>query len=612
MTTVLGIRFLDIIHWHVRLRHTPYDANAANTRFVIGGYTTALIWGIYSVIFFDSMDEIELAATVIIISSMAGGASTVLAGNKRLSISYALILLVPISITGLLSDEHYHQVLGLLGSIFAVVMFVSSSKSSTFTAEAVLLKNQHADLLVEKEGLLDELNVQNQAISQVNTTLEEKVKQRTQEIFTLSNIDPLTKLQNRSAFLANLKQSLEQAEQQNESLALLFVDLDGFKGVNDTHGHEVGDEVLIVTAQRLIASLQSSSSLCRWGGDEFLIALNNTDKYKAEQLAKDIIDAVSRPIQVDYNMPFVGATIGISMYPQDSHNESELIAFADTAMYLQKEKAKSHACFFNRQMKAQLDRNRVLKSGLAHAIDKEELFVVYQPAYNVKDGCVKYCEVLLRWQHGGELIPPDEFIAVAEQFGLIHDIGAWVLNKACQDVADSALTGLDEVSVNVSVAQLLRGNMVEMIESAIYTSKIAPSKLHIEVTESIFAKEPDDVLSQIEQIKALGVNISIDDFGKDYSSLSLLQSLSPDTVKIDRAFVEKLDSGGEAIIRATQYVGTEFNFHIVVEGIETKAQFDRVTALGVEYIQGYYLSKPILAENLPHAGAIDLTPWAEA
>lgn len=611
MTAVLCLRLADVLNWRFTLKDRLFEPSKANLRFVTGGYITAVFWSTYSVVFFDSMDEIELATTVIIISSMAGGASTILAGNKILAVSYALILLVPLSITGLTSDESYHQLLGGLGGIFSVVMFVSSKKASTFTSNAILLKNKHTDLLVEKESLLTELGAQNKLILDANATLEDKVGERTREILALSNIDPLTKLQNRNSFLTNLRLLTSNTEQEQYFIALLFIDLDGFKGINDAHGHDVGDNVLVKTADRLSSSIKSEHILCRWGGDEFLLALRYSELEQVKDIAKNIIHTISQPMRVDYDLPKVGATIGIALYPEHSQDTTELIAFADTAMYIQKEKAKSQVCVFTKMMKTQLDRHRMLKKGLTTAIDNDEFHLVYQPVHNVVEGGIRYCEALLRWKHQGELIPPDEFISVAEQHGIIQSIGTWVINKACSDAANDKTQGLNEVSVNVSIAQFLNGDMQETVQSALENSGLAPNKLHLEITESVFAKDAEQVLSQIKQIRDLGVNISIDDFGKDYSSLSLLQSLSANTVKVDRTFVEKWDSGGEAIIRATQTFGKEFNFKVVVEGVETREQFNQVTKLGVEFIQGFYLSKPNSLDKLTNHEIIDLTLWAE-
>jgi len=588
---IFSWRFWDMRHWQKALNGHAYDATKPMQRFAIARYLTAIALSSYSVLFFNSMDVIELACTIVILSAMAGGAATILAANKALALSYAFILLTPISLLCLFSTEDYQNIFGVLGLIFVGVMFSSAKSSAEFTAESILIKNQHADLLGQME-------LKNQEISQVNSNLEAKVKKRTEQIFELSNIDPLTKLFNRNAFSENLKLLIDSSKLRETKLAVLFIDLDGFKSINDSHGHAIGDKVLIETAKRLSSQAEKLQCLCRWGGDEFLITLQDSDVDKARDFAKQLIAVLSQPIEIEHHALNVGATIGIAMYPEHGSNEMQLITLADTAMYVQKQTAKSDVCIFTEQMRETLHRQIKLKEGLAQALNKDEFYVVFQPVIDSKTSEVGFCEALLRWNLDGESISPNEFIPVAEQHGLIHSIGAWVLHKACLLAANWSFDKNVHLSVNVSVAQLMHGDLVSVVESALDSSRFAGKNLHIEITESIFAEDFDYVLEQMKALQGLGIKVSVDDFGTGFSSLALLQSLSADVVKIDKSFIDSIDKGGKAIIQATQYMASELGYTVVAEGVETKLQADVLSAMGIESLQGFYFSKPMKVDEL--------------
>ena len=591
MCVLFACRYWDMRHWQKKLKGHNYNPSKPMLRFAVARYLTAFAMSAYSVVFFNSMDITELACTIVIISAMAGGAATVLAADKWLSLSYAFILLTPISLLCLISDVDYQKIFGALGLIFVVVMFSSARRSSQFTAESILIKNQHADLLEQMEQ-------KNLEISEVNASLEAKVKKRTEQILELSNIDPLTKLFNRNAFSENLKLLIDSSKLHETKLAVLFIDLDGFKSINDSHGHAIGDKVLVETAKRLSSQAEKQHCLCRWGGDEFLIALQDSEVEKAREFAKQLITVLSQPIKIEHHELTVGATIGIAMYPEHGTNEVQLITLADTAMYVQKQTTKSDVCIFTEQMRDTLHRQIKLKEGLAQALKNEEFYMVFQPVIDSQSAEVGFCEALIRWDLNGESISPTEFIPVAEQHGLIHSIGAWVLHQSCQLAANWSFDKTVDLSVNVSVAQLMHGDLVSVVENALHHSGFAANNLHIEITESIFAEDIDYVLEQMKALQELGIKVSVDDFGTGFSSLALLQSLSADVVKIDRSFIHTIDKGGKAIIQATQYMAKELGYSVVAEGVETKVQADALSKMGIESLQGFYFSKPMKIDEL--------------
>lgn len=589
---VLVVRTIDYYYWFNRHLDTSFNGDKALVRFHLGSYFTAFCWSIYGLVFFETMTSLEFSTTIIILCSLSAGAATVLVAAGNLSLFYVGLILVPISARALLSEQIGDNIAGTLGVIFTILMAISAKKSAAFTNNALFLKNKNADLLDEQNFLLTQMEEKNLQISQVNATLEKKVESRTHDIYRLSNIDPLTGLSNRKSFSKDFQYLVNKALAQ-QTFALLFIDLDGFKTINDTHGHAVGDKVLTITAERLSKIIVPGNLMCRWGGDEFIMVLKNASVDDSKTVANTIITALSETMMVDYLHLNIGSTIGIAMYPEHSNNVEELILYADTAMYQQKQTTKSQCLVFSEHMRDTLAREHLLTQGLSEALAKHEFYLVYQPVIDVQKNRVGFCEALLRWHFNGVLVPPDEFIAIAEHHGFIHSIGAWVLQQSCTHAANCALGEQMPISVNISIMQLVHKDIVSVVEQALLVSGLAPHKLHLEVTESIFAEDTDKLLDVIKQLKTLNIKISIDDFGTGFSSLAMLQRLSADIVKVDKSFVHSLQQGGKAIIQATQYMASELNYDVTVEGVETAQELAVIKNTGVKYIQGFYFAKPM-------------------
>ncbi len=591
MTIVLVARLADTLVWRKKLRFNAYDGANAIRRFSVGCMATAVLWSVYTIIFIDEMGILEFSSTVCVVSAMAGGAATILAPHKPIAIAYSLILLVPVSLLALLSDAGDRQIFGLLGMFFAIVMATSANKASAFTHQAITLKHDNAELLVQMEK-------EKQIVNEANANLEEKVRLRTQEIYELSYIDPLTGLSNRKAFSIQLATLLSDCKQRSEKVAILFIDLDGFKAINDSQGHKVGDFVLQEASKRIAGFSTAVRNVCRWGGDEFLIALSNVDQDEALTIARNVISDLSQPIEMEFELLSVGATIGIALYPDHGDCEDQLIRVADTAMYLQKKTAKSEARVFSKHMMNVLAREQFLRDGLAHALSRDQFFIMYQPIVDTVTHKVVSFEALLRWRVDGELISPDEFIPVAEQFGFIKEIGAWVLEQACLDASRWPVDRDVGVSVNVSMIQLMESGFEKYINQAIASSGLDANRLHIEVTESVFAEDKQQLRDVVKTVQNLGVNVSIDDFGTGYSSLSLLQMLGADIVKIDRVFVQKISDGGEPIIQAAMHIAHSLSYKIVAEGVETSEEVRQLEEIGIHYLQGFYFAKPIHSKDV--------------
>lgn len=573
-------------------------------RFILGSLMTACFWSIYCVLVFDHVGMVELAVTMIIISGLAGGASTVLAGHKNTASAFVAILLFPFAFYALASDQSHHQMLGILAGLYGIVLFFGARKSAGFTKSTIELKNENAQLIkqmqVEKQEIDKvnaELNNAYSKLNQANNSLEEEVLKRTEKIAQLSNIDALTGLYNRSAFTAQLKTLINRSAKRDNPLALLFIDLNGFKKINDTLGHKVGDAVLAEIAQRL-GAFANDYHAGRWGGDEFLIALPYAEKEAAVSVANALQTRIGQPVDVMSNQLSLTASVGIAMFPEHSTDELELIQLADFAMFEQKRAAAPEPRIFTQDLYQDLKGMQNLRDGLLHAINKRQFFVCYQPIISCKTGAPWAFEALIRWDFDGTLVRPDTFIPLAEQSGFIKDIGAWVLNRACIDASQWQFAKEACVSVNVSVMQLLDDDFIQILDKALLTSGLAPERLHLEITESMFADNKKRVKEQLVAMNQRNIQVSIDDFGTGYSSLSQLQTLQFDTVKIDKSFVQNIEHGGEAIIRATLFIAREFGSQTVAEGIETQEQATALRDFGVDYLQGYLYSKPIRNDQL--------------
>ena len=577
MTTVLSLRFIDLLWWKSKVRQSDFDGALWLRRFTLGVNLTALLWSSYAVLVIFNSDLLEMTAMIIAIASMAGGSATVLAAEKKTAMFYALILLLPASIFLLFVKDSAHLPLGILGICFSFVMMIVSKRSADFTSEAIRLKNENAALV---------------------NHMEQKVEERTQEVYELSNIDPLTKLFNRAAFLKHFELSIALCRENNTGLALLFIDLDGFKKINDSFGHEAGDHILRESANRLSQVVEDAHSLCRWGGDEFLIVLEETSESGLKAKGREIIAALSKEHDWEGTSLSVGATIGVACFPDNATEESLLVQYADTAMYHQKKIAPSNVCMFDAEMAEKHAFELKLKSGLSEAINKEELRLVYQPIVSSDDAAPVAMEALLRWSFGSQNIRPDQFIPIAEQYGLINDIGAWVLNSACHEAVTWPGKLSVPVCVNVSIIQLQDEEFVEILKQSLDASGLPPQMLHIEITESVFATDTKVVSDKIRAIQALGVKVSIDDFGTGYSSLSVMQDLAVNTVKIDRAFINKIDGSGFAIVTAVIHAAKLLKFEVVAEGVETQEQKIKLAQIGIPKLQGFFFSKPIEREHL--------------
>jgi diguanylate cyclase (GGDEF)-like protein len=425
--------------------------------------------------------------------------------------------------------------------------------------------------------------------------------------------DSLTGLPNRAMFTELLKAEIENAQRHGEHMfAVLFLDLDRFKNINDSLGHTHGDLLLVAFAERLERTLRPIDTLARFGGDEFAILLSGMgDATDAVRVAQRIQDELSQPFVLDKNSAFATASIGIALSSSGYDRADDILRDADIAMYRAKENGKARYEVFDHGMHARAVSRLQLESDLRQAIEQKEFCVYYQPIVSLQTGRLAGFEALVRWNHPRRgLVSPADFIPVAEETGLIVPIGEWVLNEACARVRQWQIESPSHhslsLSVNLSARQVAQPDLLNRIKEAVENSKLNPHCLKLEITESVVMENAEAAAQMFKQLRSLGVQLSIDDFGTGYSSLSYLHRFPLNYLKIDRSFVMRLTTDNDnAIVRTISTLARNLGMEVIAEGIETEEQFQQLKMLGCEYGQGYLFSRPVANEGVDHLLAQD-------
>ncbi len=443
------------------------------------------------------------------------------------------------------------------------------------------------------------------------TTHEDITEQRQQEerIRHLARHDALTQLPNRVQFLEEMA-AAEPGLDRGDRLAVLCIDLDHFKAVNDTLGHSVGDKLLQQVSARLWGATREDDVLARLGGDEFALLLRDIDTpAEAAAIAERIVKAMSNPFTIDGHQLVIGTSVGIAMAPQDGSTAEILMKNADLALYKAKNEGRSTYHFFESGMDAAIQKRRTIEAGLRLALARGEFRLVFQPLVGLKENRITCLEALLRWDSADRgMVSPTEFIPVAEETGLIVPIGEWVLREACRTAATWP-AGV-RVAVNLSAVQFKNKRLYDTVESALRDAGLAPTRLELEITESLLLSDNEPTLKTLHRLRALGVRISMDDFGTGYSSLSYLRSFPFDKIKIDRTFMRDLKSKGDslAIIKAVISLGQSLGMSTTAEGIETEEQLMAVRDQGCNEVQGFLFSPPVSAQTVAQMLAEETRP----
>lgn len=444
-------------------------------------------------------------------------------------------------------------------------------------------------------------------------TLEEKVAQRTKELevatahaYKLAQHDILTGLPNRSLLNQRLRQIFAQAQRSGLQVACLFLDFDHFKRINDTLGHDAGDQLLQAIAQRLTHAVRESDTVARLGGDEFVVILPSLDPahatFEVMTVLQRVRDSFQAPFRLADQTPTLTCSIGVSVFPLDAIDPITLIKQADTAMYAAKEAGRNSYRFYTADMNARVQQRLQLETDMRRGLMEDEFFLVYQPQVDLRAGHVTGVEALLRWRDPDRgVVLPSEFISIAEESGMIHPLGARVLRDACRQVMSWHRQNIPlRLSVNLSVQQLQHDGWLPIVEEALATSGLSAQFLDLEITESIIITHPDKAVATLVRLKQMGVSITVDDFGTGYSSLSYLARLPIEGVKIDQRFVHGVEQNksDEAITQAIIALSHSLGLRCIAEGVETAAQLEFLRSHGCEEAQGYLIAHPMAAHEM--------------
>jgi diguanylate cyclase (GGDEF)-like protein/PAS domain S-box-containing protein len=429
-------------------------------------------------------------------------------------------------------------------------------------------------------------------------------KQHDAELEYQASHDSLTGLPNRSLLRDRIEQAVGKAQRDGHQVAVVFVDLDHFKLINDSLGHHVGDRLLLEVADRLIGCIRGHDSVARQGGDEFVIVLTEQhDENEIIAIVSRLLEVISQP-WVDEGQEYgLSCSVGISCYPQDGDDPDALLRCADAAMYKAKASGRSTYHFYTPELNQAISERLELENSLRHALERDEFRVYYQPRVEVASGRIIGAEALIRWDCPGKgLIPPDSFISIAEETGLIIPIGQWILAEACRQNSAWQRAGLPpiSVSVNLSPIQFRHAGLVSSVADALAQAALDPAYLELELTESFVMQDAERINVAMQSLKKLGVDIAVDDFGTGYSSLSYLKRFPVDRLKVDKSFVRDIDSDPDdaAIVRAIITLGHALGLKVVAEGVETSAHLDFLQQHGCDELQGYYFSRPVPAAEL--------------
>jgi diguanylate cyclase (GGDEF)-like protein/PAS domain S-box-containing protein len=428
-------------------------------------------------------------------------------------------------------------------------------------------------------------------------------RQMAQKMTYLAEHDYLTDLPNRLLLTDRITQAISAAKRRGSKLAILFFDIDHFKRVNDTLGHEVGDQLLKVLSKKLQMCIRASDTLSRQGGDEFVVLLPElTDDAVPAEIAQKILFSIKDPISIANHELFITASIGIAVYPDDGDNVDVLTRHADAAMYHAKNSGRNNYQFFTKEMSARVAAQLTMENSLQKAISNNELLLFYQPKVSIKTGKIIGAEALIRWVHPQwGMMMPDRFIKIAEDSGLIRGIGHWVLREACTQNKKWQDSGLPEIpiAINVSVVELHHAHFTQEVTKVLLQTGLQPYHLELEVTESVAIQTEVTVINDLNKLKEMGVRLSVDDFGTGYSSLSYLKLLPVNTIKIDKSFIRdiQVDANDAAIVTAIIKMSQSLGLTVIAEGVETQAQLEFLQSHDCDEMQGYLFSRPLPADE---------------
>lgn len=466
---------------------------------------------------------------------------------------------------------------------------------------------RHYELTQERAQLAREIQAANEQLSRINLELADLVAQKDSHIERIAHYDPVSSLPNRLLFCDRLKQAMAHAQRYDKLVAVIAMDLDRFKTINDTFGHPIGDRLLHAVAERLANHVREGDTVSRMGGDEFTFVLTDLDDtHHAGDVAQKILRSLADvPFMLEDKEIFISTSMGISVYPWDGHDTTTLIKNADAALYHAKSEGRNNFQYYAREMNASAMQRLTLESALRRALEREEFLLYYQPQVDLASGRIIGLEALLRWQrpeHG--LVAPGEFIPLLEETGLIVPVGEWVLHAACRQGRMWQQADLPpiRIAVNLSALQFRQPDLVGMVARILAETGLDPSshELELELTESLLMKNVEKTAATLHRLHEMGVKLSIDDFGTGYSSLSYLKRFPLNSLKIDQSFVRDLSSNPDdaAIVSAIISLGHGLKLNVIAEGVETAEQLAYLREMKCDEMQGFLFSRPIPASEI--------------
>lgn len=519
-------------------------------------------------------------------------------------VNYSYIVMVIFLTSLILAAFLSHQLQKIITMpIQKLAQFVSQvSKDKDYSMRLDIESHDEIGVLAKEfNGMLETIEEHREKLQDQTDHLEQLVNLRSEQLHKQANYDELTGLPNRRLLFQDIEKELSRCSRNGSSFSLMFLDLDRFKTINDSLGHAVGDEILQAVATRLLQSVRKEDTVARLGGDEFVVILTNTDsREKISFIAEKIISALSVPFDLRLNSASLHVTvsIGISIYPEHGDNVDVLMRNADTSMYQAKATAPGKYMYYEEAMNVASQRLLTIENQLRDALKNKEFDMVYQPQIKLKGFEIAGVEALLRWSnsHLGA-VSPAEFIPLAEELCLINEIGEWVVEQVCKQHRAWRDDGFlpVKIAVNISASQLVSINLLEHIKNMLTTYQVDGHFLEIEITEDVFLDKSERVLEQLTELKKLGIKIAIDDFGAGYSSLSYLQRIPCDVLKLDGSFVKMIGKNktAEALVSATIILAHSLDFEMVAECVETQTQWDFLKNADCDIVQGYYYRKPL-------------------
>jgi diguanylate cyclase (GGDEF)-like protein len=473
-------------------------------------------------------------------------------------------------------------------------------------ASAMALRAEFAPLQWDRR---DELGQFGEHLNEVHTQIDvlfAQLEAQKAELEKVALHDTLTGLPNRVLFRELTHSAVAGAQRDGGRLALLFIDLDRFKAINDTWGHAAGDALLVTVAKRLCDAVRAADVVCRHSGDEFTVLLRDASQWSEVAATADrLLKVIEHPVPLSTGEVSVSASIGVALFPDDAVDHETLVQHADTAMYAAKNLGRARCSFFRNEFNANLLASIQLEQELRHALTNDEFVLHFQPEVDATSGELLGCEALIRWQHPQRgLVLPLEFIPMAEECGLISDVGAWAIRAACAQIANWRRAGMQfgSVAVNISALEFRNHRLIDTLTRAMADFGVQPHELEVELTESVLMTDTDTTRLIVERLHALGLPLAVDDFGTGYSSLAYLKHLRPSKIKIDRSFIRDLPGVDDdrVLVQAIVQLASALGIRVVAEGVETASQREFLQRIGCGMLQGYFVGRPMPAETFEH------------